>query len=527
MVKVKRALISVFDKKNLDFFVKGLDRLGIEIISTGGTARFIEGLGVNVKEVSKYTGFPEILDGRVKTLHPKIHGALLFIRDNPAHIKQIKEHNIEPIDMLVVNLYPFEQTIKKSDVSIKEAIENIDIGGPTMLRSAAKNFKSVAVVCDPNRYEEILKELMENNHTLNTDICKKLALEVFEHTAYYDALIAQYIRQNLLSDDSDKIFPELFTLGLRRSQYLRYGENPHQKAVYYKFPVRVNPGVSTAIQLSGKELSFNNILDLDAAFTIVSEFDEPAVSIIKHNNPCGVACADTLKKAFKDALNTDRVSAFGSIVGANQRVDVDTAKTILKEADFVECIIAPSYEEKALEVLRSRRNLRILEVPNLDIENISNNLSGELDIKKVSGGILIQEIDRGQISEEDLKVVTKTRPTKAQFKSLIFGFKVVKFVKSNAIVLTKGTKTVGIGAGQMSRVDSVFIATKKAGKSAIGSCLASDAFFPKPDSIFVAKRAGIRAIIQPGGSIQDNEVIKAANRCGIAMVFTGQRHFRH
>jgi phosphoribosylaminoimidazolecarboxamide formyltransferase/IMP cyclohydrolase len=498
----------------------------VEILSTGGTAKAIANLGVPVKQVSDYTGFPEMLDGRVKTLHPKIHGGLLSLRDNEEHMKQIQEHGIGLIDMVVVNLYPFENTVKKEGVRLEEAIENIDIGGPSMLRSGSKNFRSVAVVCNPDRYAEILDEMKKNKGAIGDKMLEQLSVEVFEHTSRYDAAIAKYLGDKfkplaVSPQLSAKEFPEKLNLEFKKAQDLRYGENPHQKAAFYRDETVSEPGISNARQLHGKELSFNNIIDLNAAIEIVKEFPEAAASIIKHTNPCGAASAATLKKAFMDALDCDRLSAFGCIVGLNKEVDPDTAKAILKEADFVECIIAPSYEPKALEMLKAKKNLRLLEVPGFE----GGAVRPDPDMKKVVGGLLVQDRDiKGDI---ETKVVTKKKPTKAQLDSLLFGWKIAKHVKSNAIVFTKGTRTVGVGAGQMSRVDAVIIAALKAGKLTKGACLASDAFFPKEDSIQMAKKAGITAIIQPGGSIRDTEVIKTADKADIAMVFTGVRHFKH
>ena len=526
MVKVKRALISVSDKKGLEGFVKGLNSFGVEILSTGGTAKAIASLGIPVKQVSDYTGFPEMLDGRVKTLHPKIHGGLLALRENPQHTGQLKEHGIGLIDMVVVNLYPFEKTIKKEGIKLEEAIENIDIGGPSMLRSGSKNFRSVAVICNPDRYTSVLDEMKKNKGSIGDETLERLAVEVFEHTSRYDAAIAKYLGDKFKRTEdrgqrTELGFPEKLNLELKKAQDLRYGENPHQKAAFYRDSGLDEPGVSSARQLHGKELSFNNIMDLNAAIEIVKEFSEPAVTIIKHTNPCGSATAGTLKKAFMDALNADRLSAFGCIVGLNKNVDVETAKAIIHEADFVECIIAPAYDPKALEMLKTKKNLRLLEIPNF--ENKAG--STDLDMKKVVGGLLVQ--DRDIKDDVQIKVVTNKKPTKSQLESLIFGWKIAKHVKSNAIVLTKGTRTVGVGAGQMSRVESVIIAARKAGKLAKGSCLASDAFFPKEDGIQMAKKAGASAIIQPGGSVRDAEVIKAADKAGITMIFTGVRHFRH
>jgi len=522
-VKVKRALISVSDKTGIEDFVKVLSELGVEILSTGGTAKKIKDLGLPVKDVSEYTGFPEMMNGRVKTLHPKIHGGLLALRNNDAHMDQAKKHDIEMIDMVVVNLYPFEKTVSKEDVKMEEAIENIDIGGPSMLRSAAKNYKSVAVITNPNRYTDIIKELKENGGSLSEDTLTDLAVEVFERTSSYDNAIYNYLNTvTNLAAQGEKTFPEIENLTFKKGQDLRYGENPHQKAAFYKEVNTSESGICNAKQLQGKALSFNNIIDLDSAIEIVKEFDEPAASVIKHTNPCGAAIASSLGEAYIDALDCDRTSAFGSIVGFNGKVDKKLAEVVMKEADFVECIIAPSFDEAAKKIFAQKKNLRLLEIP-----GFKKTSRKQMDYKKVVGGLLIQDIDLKMVDKKDLKVVTKTKPSSKELESLYFGWKIVKHVRSNAIVLCSGTKTVGIGAGQMSRVDSVIIASRKAGNKAKGTTLASDAFFPKADAIEQAHKAGVKAIIQPGGSIKDNEVIDACNEYGIAMVFTGMRHFKH
>ena len=516
-MKVKRALISVSDKSGLEGLVKTLHKFGVEILSTGGTAKAIRALGIPVKDVSEHTGFPEMLDGRVKTLHPKIHGGLLALRGNKEHMETARSHGIGLIDMVVVNLYPFEKTVAKPGVKLEEAIENIDIGGPSMLRSAAKNHKDVCVICDPADYRRVIEDMESKGGSVSEKLLIELGVKVFEKTARYDAAIYQYLR------GSEKETPAVLNLSYKKIQDLRYGENPHQKAAFYKDESIDEPSVSSATQLHGKELSFNNIIDLNAALEIVKEFDEPAATVIKHTNPCGTATAKKLKQAYRDALLCDRLSAFGSIVGLNRIVDLETASTILEEADFVECIIAPAYEESALEALRTKKNLRLLEVKGFAQASGSR----DRDMKKVVGGILVQDRDLVRITESDLKFVTKLKPSAEELKSLLFGWVVAKHVKSNAIVLCQGTKTVGVGAGQMSRVDSVIIAARKAGSRAKGSVLASDAFFPKEDGIEQAAGAGAKAIIQPGGSVRDEEVIKAADRLGVAMVFTGVRHFRH
>jgi len=521
-VKVLRALVSVSDKTGLESFVKGLNRLGIEIISTGGTASEISSLGIPVTEVSSYTAFPEMLDGRVKTLHPKIHAGLLAVRDNAEHMRQLKANGILPIDMVVVNLYPFEETVARSGVTMEEAIENIDIGGPTMLRSAAKNFRSVAVVSSPAQYGQVLRELEDSGGELSEPTLKGLAVEVFAGTSRYDGLITRYLSEGAAAGSEEKVFPDHVDIKMSKIGDLRYGENPHQQAAFYRDDAAAGTGITDAEQIQGKELSFNNILDLNTARAIVMDFDDPAVSIVKHNNPSGSATAGTLEKAYLDALDCDPMSAFGSVMGFNRPVDGRTARTILDKVDFVECIIAPEYEEKALEVFAAKKNLRILKV------SFSGRASlGEKDLKKIPGGMLLQDADVKELSPGDVKAVTEKKPSEKLLDSLMFGWKIVKYVKSNAIVLCQGTKTVGIGAGQMSRVDSVIIAIRKAAGRAKGAVLASDAFFPKADSIEEAGKAGIAAIIQPGGSIHDDEVIAACNRFNIPMVFTGIRHFRH
>ncbi|MBD3379879.1 MAG: bifunctional phosphoribosylaminoimidazolecarboxamide formyltransferase/IMP cyclohydrolase [Candidatus Omnitrophica bacterium] len=518
-MKVKRALVSVSDKTGLEKIIKVLDGMGVEILSTGGTAKFISGMGVHVKEVSGYTGFPEMMDGRVKTLHPAIHGGLLAVRDNKEHMRQMQERGLGLIDIVIVNLYPFEKTVAAEGVSLDQAIENIDIGGPSMLRSAAKNYRSVAVVSSPEQYDEVISEL-EDKGTVSDSTRKKLAVEVYRRTSEYDKAISSYLSGK--SAEEKDLLPASIDLGLTKDMSLRYGENPHQEGAYYRCRSHGSKGISAIEKIQGKELSFNNIMDLGAAVEIVADFSEPAVSVIKHNNPCGAAAAGTIEEAYIDALDCDRLSAFGSIMGFNRPIDGAMAATILREAVFVECIIAPGYDEKALEAFSSKKNLRILKIP-----SVKDLLSSDRDFKKVPGGFLVQRADAGRVDASGLKVVTREKPSEETMKSLLFGWKLVKYVKSNAIVLSKGTKTVGIGAGQMSRVDSVIIAIRKAGERASGSVMASDAFFPMPDSIEEAHKAGVSAIIQPGGSIKDKDVIAACDMLGIPMVFTGTRHFRH
>ena len=524
MLKIKRALISVSDKDSLGGLVKTLNKFGVEILSTGGTAKMIRDLGIQAKDVSEYTGFPEMLDGRVKTLHPKVHAGLLALREKKEHMETVKKHGIGLIDMVVVNLYPFEKTAAKPGVKLEELIENIDIGGPSMLRSAAKNHKSVCVVCDPSDYQRVIDEMEKNAGGISEKLLTEFGAKVFAKTSSYDAAICDYLTKGeKRTTINENAFPVNLNLNFTKLQDLRYGENPHQKAAFYRDGLSYDQGVAGAVQLHGKELSFNNIMDMDAALEIAREFEEPAAVIIKHMNPCGTASAKTLAKAYMDALDCDRLSAFGSVVGFNRDVDALLADTILKECDFVECIIAPSYEPKALEALKVKKNLRLMEVKNFSVPVAKYGR----DMKKVTGGLLVQDSDVLCTKESGLKVVTKTKPTKEQLRSMLFGFVVGKHVKSNAIGISDGTKTGGVGAGQMSRADSVKIAAQKAGGRAKGATLASDAFFPKEDGIEEAAKAGVKAIIQPGGSIRDKEVIETADRLGIAMVFTGVRHFKH
>jgi len=522
MVKVKRALISVSDKTGIVDFARELNKLGVEILSTGGTAKALRENNIQVMDVSEYTGFPEMLDGRVKTLHPKIHAGLLALRENHEHMETLKKHDIGLIDLVVVNLYPFEKVIQKPDVKIEDVIENIDIGGPSMLRSAAKNHQGVAVICNPSRYPEVLDELKENNNTLSKDTLQALGIEVFNVTSHYDGVIHSYLKEHILPSDAGNKsgFPQNLNLAFAKIQELRYGENPHQRGAFYREEKGASQALSGVKQLWGKELSFNNILDLNAAANIVKEFENPAVVFIKHSNPCGVAENMDILKAYRDAWSCDKLSAFGGILAINRKVDLSLAKLIAKSG-FLECIVCPAFSADALNLLKGKKNLRLLELSAL-MEK-----TAQLDFKRVNGGLLVQDDDSITLDEKTLKVVTKKKPTKREMESLIFAWKVAKHVKSNAIILTRATKTVGIGAGQMSRVDAVFISTKKAGKLAIGAVLASDAFFPKEDAIQLAAKYKIKAIIQPGGSIADEQIIKMADKHKIAMVTTGIRHFRH
>ncbi len=521
LVKIKRALLSVSDKSGIIELARVLSKLGVEIVSTGGTQAELKKAGIKSISISSFTGFPEILDGRVKTLHPKVFGGILARRGEEQHKKEMGEQDIKCIDLVVVNLYPFEGTVKKADVTQEEVIENIDIGGPSMIRAAAKNFESVAVAVNPKRYDRIIKELEENDGSLGLSTRLKLAQEVFQHTAHYDAMIANYF--NALSSPEEDEFPDYLNLSFEKIQSLRYGENPHQSASFYKDTIFKGPSIPGCDILSGKELSYNNINDLEAALAMLEDFSEkPFAVLLKHTNPCGAACADTLAQAYEDGLACDPVSAFGCIIGLNRVVDLEAAKKI-HETFFVECVLAPGYETEALELLKKKKNRRFLACPELlESENSKVN-----EVKIIKGGALVQTPDHHQIKESDLRVVTEVSPSPEQIKSLLFAWRMVKYVKSNAILLAQGERTVGIGAGQMSRVDSSIIAARKAGEKAKGSVLASDAFFPMRDGVDAAAQAGVSAIIQPGGSKGDPEVIKAANEHKIAMVFTGIRHFRH
>ncbi len=509
-----RALVSVSNKEGLIPFVEGLIEQGIEIVSTGGTKRAIEEAGLKVTGISEVTGFPEILDGRVKTLHPNIHGGLLAVRDNANHQAQIEEHQITPIDFVVVNLYPFKETISRADVTFEDAIENIDIGGPSMLRSAAKNHASVTVAVDPADYGPILEELKANG-AVTDETKRRLAAKVFRHTAAYDALIAQY-----LIEMTEEEYPESYTVTYTKKQALRYGENPHQQAAFYEVPIGDPSTIAKAKQLHGKELSFNNINDADAALQIIHEFDEPAVVAVKHTNPCGVGVGKTLAEAYQLAYEADPVSIFGGIVATNQEVDAETAQK-LREI-FLEIIIAPSFSEEALAILKEKKNLRLLQV---EPKTIATKIQKR--IQSVSGGALVQQEDHYGFDNAELKVATKREPTEAEWADLKLSWQIVKHVKSNAIVLAKGNQTIGIGAGQMNRVGAAKIALEQAGHKVAGSSLASDAFFPMSDTVEAAAKAGVTAIIQPGGSIRDQESIDKADEYGITMVFTGVRHFKH
>ncbi len=514
---VMRALISVSDKTGIQVFARALERFGYEIVSTGGTANVLKNCGVKVISIDEVTGFPEMMDGRVKTLHPKIHGGLLARRDDPNHLNAAVEHGIEMIDIVVVNLYPFESTIAKKDVTLTEAIENIDIGGPSMLRSAAKNYESVAVIVNPNRYADVIRDMTENQGRVSKGIRQDLALEAFQHTARYDTIISNYLSK-VQTDGARSQFPETLTPVLKKITDLRYGENPHQEAAFYSYSYSVS-GLNEMKQRHGKALSYNNIVDLEAAWHIVREFDDPAVAIIKHTNPCGAAMADSLSLAYKKAFEADEVSAFGSIIGCNKAVDLDTAN--LMSSLFVEAIIAPEFTDEAFEVLSQKPSIRLIEMP------LFSEKESAFQMKYVQGGILLQSPDHVVMDEQTSEVVTNRRAETHEVRDLKFAFAICKHVKSNAIVLVKNGQTVGIGAGQMSRVEAVEIAIKKAGAQSQGAVCASDAFFPFKDSIEHLAKAGISAIIQPGGSVRDQESIDASNDHNVAMITTGIRHFKH
>jgi phosphoribosylaminoimidazolecarboxamide formyltransferase/IMP cyclohydrolase len=545
--KVNRALISVSDKTGVVEFARSLAGFGVKLISTGGTARSLREAGINVTDVSDVTDFPEMMDGRVKTLHPKIHGAFLALRDNDQHVKSMYEHGIEPIDLVVVNLYPFESTVAKEGVSLDEAVENIDIGGPAMIRSASKNWRDVAVVTDARLYPQIIDEMNANDASLSLETRQRLAALAYTRTASYDLAISSYLSRQLSDEDLEMLeplnplgslmfidsdpeddendnqvhkLPENIDVNLRKVTDLRYGENPHQTAALYQEGVL--SGIVGATQLHGKEMSFNNYVDTEAAWNLVRDFSETAVAIIKHTNPSGLGTGESNYEAYKRALSTDPVSAFGGIVAFNRTVDRAVAESVNEV--FSEVVVAPSYEADALELFKTKKNLRVLQVAtDSEIESL-------LEFKQISGGFLVQDKDLHRLTEADFQFVTQKRPTANEIKALLLAWSVCKHVKSNAIVFANGTQTLGVGAGQMNRVDSVRIAAMRAERFNLplkGSVLASDAFFPFRDNIDEAAKYGVSAIIQPGGSVRDEECIAAANEHGISMVFTGIRHFKH
>ncbi|WCL50935.1 bifunctional phosphoribosylaminoimidazolecarboxamide formyltransferase/IMP cyclohydrolase [Leptospira sp. GIMC2001] len=513
MIQVQRALISVSDKTGVVEFAKFLVSTGVEILSTGGTLDALQKAGIKALGVDDYTGFPEILGGRLKTLHPLIHGGLLGDRSNPQHVKEMEANSIKPIQLVIVNLYPFVETVKNPDVKLADAIEKIDIGGPTMLRSAAKNYKNTAVVLDPSDYSFVQKELEDNDMKISEDTALMLSAKVFSYTAYYDTAISTY-----LNDKRGNKFPDIISFAFTKKQKLRYGENPHQEAAYYE-PIFSK---SDFAPLQGKELSFNNMLDLDAAFHIASLLPKNAVSIVKHLNPCGIAYGKTVHESFTLARKTDPISAFGGIIGVHGTVDKDTATAITE--NFVEGIVAEGFSDEALEIFSKKPNIRLIPISKFQ------EALGEMDLRPIHHGMLVQNRDYDLVQKSDLKVVSKLKPTDEDMEGLWFAWQCVKFIKSNAIVYTDTNFTLGIGAGQMSRVDSVELGASKAqkvGLSVVGSYVGSDAFFPFRDGIDAIAKVGAKAIIQPGGSIRDEEVIAAADEHGIIMVFTGMRHFRH
>ena len=557
-MRVRRALISVYNKQGVAEFARGLTELGVEIISTGNTARELTSAGIPVIPIDRVTGFPEMLDGRVKTLHPAVHAGILADRSRPDHMIALEQRGITPIDLVVANLYPFRETVARPNITVAEAMDNVDIGGPAMIRAAAKNWASVGVVVDPNDYSEVLRALEENDVCLPDDLRFRLAAKAFAHTAAYDAAISSYFESM-----GEGVPPQTLVMEFRKTRDLRYGENPHQKGAFYAHPNPPRGSVAVARQISGKDLSFTNILDLDAALELVKDFDKPAAAIIKHTNPCGVAVADTLVEAFISAREADNISRFGGIIALNRRVDAETAREITRmggvyemvltavrpgmpmievpavvRGSYYEAIIAPSYSREALEIIQQRKywgsTIRIMECGPLPSKK-ERRERRYWDVRTVTGGLLLQEPDFGEITRRDLKVVTERAPTEEEVEAMLFAWKVVKRVKSNAAVLAradlhgggKGFRAVGIGTGQQNRADPVAMAVQRAGALAEGAVLASEAFFPKPDGPEIAAKAGVTAIIQTGGSTEDEKVIEVANRYGMAMVFTGMRHFRH
>lgn len=520
-VRPRRALVSVTDKHGLVPFARALAARGVEILSTGGTARHLREAGIAVREIADFTGSPEILDGRVKTLHPKVHGGILAVRDNPAHRAQMEANGIQPIDLVVVNLYQFERAAARADLVREQIVEEIDIGGPCLIRAAAKNARDVAVVTDPAQYEPLLVEMERQEGAISEATRLELAQAAFERTARYDAAIAAW----MAGAAAGPLFPDRLARTWEKVQDLRYGENPHQAAALYREPAAAVPSIATAELLAGKELSYNNVLDLESALTLAREFDAPTVVIIKHNNPCGVGSADSLAAAFWRAYEGDPVSAYGSVIALNRPADAETLDAIAMPDHFVEAMVAPDFAEESVEVLARRvkwgKKCRLLKTGPWPPR-----VAGAMEIRWIAGGLLAQTRDASLLAPEGLKIAT-TAPTPEQEHDLLFAWKVAKHVKSNALVLAKNRAVVGVGAGQMSRVDSAYIAVRKAGDRARGAVMASDAFFPFPDALQVAIDAGVRAVIQPGGSIRDAEVIETARRHGVAMVLTGQRHFRH
>ncbi len=528
---VKRALLSVSDKSGLEGFARALTKMGVELLSTGGTARALREAGIAVRDVSDYTGSPEIMHGRVKTLHPRVHGGILAVRDDPTHRAALSEHGIEPIDLVVINLYPFEATVAREGVERDEAIEQIDIGGPAMLRSAAKNHRYVGVVTDPADYARVLESLARNGGALDEGLRRELAIGAFSTTSRYDAAIARWLfEQERAEGSTSQRFPAAFALTGRLSMPLRYGENPHQQAAFYTTtevgPLEAEPGVGNAELLGGKQLSYNNLVDLDAALSLAKEFDQPFVAVVKHNNPCGAAAAASVAQALEAAWAGDPLSAFGSVLAFTRPVDLASAEFLVSGNRFVEAIVAPSFDDDALVALTRRpkwgKSVRLLASGPFGPDQ---RRPGHLEVKQLVGGFLVQE--RDLTVEGDGEVPTRAKPSAEQRAGLLFANRVAKHVKSNAIVLAAGTTVVGVGAGQMSRVDAVHLAVRKAGERSRGSVLASDAFFPFPDGVEAAMDAGVAALLQPGGSVRDADVVAACDARGVPMVFTGKRHFRH
>jgi phosphoribosylaminoimidazolecarboxamide formyltransferase/IMP cyclohydrolase len=521
-ISIKRALVSVSDKTGIVELASELEKMGIELISTGGTLKTIKDAGIQVVSVSTFTGSPEIMGGRVKTLHPKIHAGILYRRDNQDDIDQLSQSDYKGIDLVVVNLYPFQQTVAKPDSDDALIIENIDIGGPSMIRSAAKNHNAVTVIVDPSDYNGLIVQLKSNNGETDLAFRRESAKKAFKLTSVYDTAISDYFDSGKFDSDKNKSCPDSFNLYLKKTSTLRYGENPHQEASLYKSDCFEGLSLLDAEQLSGKELSFNNYNDLDACLDMLLDFSDPFACVLKHANPCGAAIGSDITEAYKKAYESDPLSAFGSIIGLNKEVDIACAE-ILHDTPFVECIMAPSFSADALKLLKKKKARRILILPSI----INGRPDDEIYFKFIRGGLLAQTSDNKITLSEDLQVVTKRKPTNEEIKELLFGWKVVKHTKSNAIVLSNNTATVGIGMGQTSRVDAGFLAVKRAGDRAKGSVMASDAFFPMPDGVEVATDAGVIAIIQPGGSKGDEKAIEAADKANVAMVFTGVRHFKH
>jgi phosphoribosylaminoimidazolecarboxamide formyltransferase / IMP cyclohydrolase len=527
--KIKRALISASDKSGIENFARALSQFGVEILSTGGTYAAIEKAGVPVTEVSEYTGFPEMMDGRVKTLHPKVHGGILALRDDDGHTGAMKAHDISGIDLVVVNLYPFESTVAKPGVQRAEAIEQIDIGGPSMVRSAAKNHRFVGIVTEPDDYGRVLDDMQKREGELSDELRRELAAKAFALTARYDAAISRWMFERELEDDlAETAFPSSFAIAGTKELELRYGENPHQVAAFYRTSGFDEPSVASAEVLNGKALSYNNLVDLDAAHALAKEFDEPFVAVTKHNNPCGAAAAETIEAALEAAWAGDPLSAFGSVLAFTRPVNLAAASFLVEGNRFVEAIVAPSFDDDAFELLTKKpkwgKSVRLLACGEF---GTAARLPRDIELKKLTGGFLLQGRDLSVAKASDLETKTQKKPTESQVADLLFAEKIAKHVKSNAIVLARGGRVLGVGAGQMSRVDAVRMAVHKAGDAVQGSVLASDAFFPFPDGVETAIEAGVTALLQPGGSVRDEEVIAACDKLGAAMVFTGQRHFRH